>query len=130
MRLADKYNAALGEPTGKRCAVSCPCGGVHIFGAEALRAGAMVRPPGARVGNFTLGPHQNMFLVAIAPRIYSDDEVEELKHGSKKLLYVFGTVTYEDTFGVSRYTKLCQVIVWFADGSPSTRNYGSFNESN
>ena len=27
--------------------------------------------------------HQNMFLPAVAPRIYSDDEVEELKHGKR-----------------------------------------------
>jgi hypothetical protein len=30
------------DPTGKRVAVSCPCGAVHLFGADALRSGAAV----------------------------------------------------------------------------------------
>lgn len=85
--------------------------------------------PNKAGSNFTLGPHQNMFLPAVAPRIYSDDEVEELKHGSKKLLYIFGTVTYDDAFGVSRHTQICQMILWFANGSPSVRNYGDYNKS-
>lgn len=81
-------------------------------------------------GSGTIGPHQSMFLNAVAPRIYTDDEVQELKSGNKKLLYVWGTVAYEDTFGASRFVRLCQIILWFADGTPSARNYGTFNESN
>jgi hypothetical protein len=82
-------------------------------------------------GTTTVGPHQNWFATAVAPRIYSDDEENELKTGSKKLLYVFGTVTYEDVFGVTRYNKICQLILWMADGKTSSvRNYGTYNESN
>jgi hypothetical protein len=28
------------DPTGRRVCVGCPCGGVHIFGADALRNGS------------------------------------------------------------------------------------------
>lgn len=79
----------------------------------------------------TVGPHQNSLVNAVAPRIYSDEEVNDLKSGNKKLLYVFGTVTYQDVFGESHYTKICQMILWMADGTiTQTRNYGNYNESN
>ena len=82
-------------------------------------------------GETTLGPHQTTILSAIAPQIYSDDEVNEIEHvGNKKLLYVFGTIKYEDVFGASRYAKICQAVVWLANGGQMTRNYGKFNEFN
>jgi hypothetical protein len=84
----------------------------------------------AMTGLSTVGPHQTMFVTAIAPRIYSDDEVNEIQHGNKKLLYVFGTITYEDVFGASRYLKLCQMILWFTNGTQMTLNTGKYNESN
>lgn len=78
----------------------------------------------------TVGPHQNSLATAVAPRIYSDEEVDEMKHGSKKLLYVFGTVMYQDVFGESHYTKICQMIFWMVDEKTTqTRNYGNYNES-
>lgn len=87
--------------------------------------------PAAGIQTATVGPHQNMFATAIAPRIYSDDEADELKHGSKKLLYVFGTVTYQDIFGENHYTKICRLILWMSDGTTATTsNYGNYNESN
>ena len=46
------------------------------------------------------------------------------------LLYVFGTIAYEDTFGMRRYIKIRQMILWFNYGTPMVRNYGDFNESN
>jgi len=81
-------------------------------------------------GESTLGPHQTMILTAVAPRIYSDDEVNEIEHGTKASLFVFGTITYEDAFGASRYTKICQVILWLKNGSQMSRNYGTYNQSN
>jgi hypothetical protein len=85
----------------------------------------------AMTGQTSVGPHQNLFVTAIAPRIYSDDEVNQFQHGDgKKLLYVFGTITYEDVFGASRYIKLCQMILWFANGTQMTLNTGKYNESN
>ena len=52
-----------------------------------------------------------------------------MKHGNKRLLYVFGTVMYRDVFGESHYTKICQMILWMVDGTATTRNYGNYNES-
>ena len=68
-----------------------------------------------------------MFATATAPRIYSDDEVDELlKHGSKKLLYVFDMgPLLEHIFGENHYTKICRLILWMADGTTTAaRNYG------
>jgi hypothetical protein len=78
----------------------------------------------------TIGPHQNMALNAFAPRIYSDEEVNELQHTMTKLLYVYGTITYEDVFGASRYLKLCQMVLWYTNGTNMVMNAGKYNESN
>ena len=86
--------------------------------------------PAISGGVTTIGPHQNMLMTAIAPRIYSDDDVHEIQFESKKLLYVFGTVAYVDTFGASRYTSFCQMIIWLKNGVTMVRNYSSYNEAN
>jgi hypothetical protein len=71
-----------------------------------------------------------MILSTVAPRIYLDDEVNEIERGTKKLLYVFGTINYEDAFGASRYARICQVVLWLANGGQMTRNYSNYNQSN
>jgi len=82
-------------------------------------------------GESTVGPHQNAVLTAVAPRVYSDEDVNEITHvGVKKLLFVFGTVVYKDAFGGSRYIKVCQEILWLANGNQMSRNYGNYNEAN
>jgi hypothetical protein len=58
-----------------------------------------------------IGPHQSFLLTGYADQIYSDEEVEELKTGAKKRLYVYGSVTYEDAFGETRHTNFCQTVV-------------------
>jgi hypothetical protein len=76
-----------------------------------------------------MGPHQNSFVSAIAPRLYSDEEVHEIQTGTTKLLYVYGIIRYEDTFGAKHHTQFCQVILWLKNGSQMTRNYGNYNEA-
>lgn len=87
-------------------------------------------PSIAESTNDSIAPHQDMIITGIAPRIYSDDDVNEVEHGAKKLLYVFGTVVYEDAFGVNRKTQFCKIILWLTNGTRMVRNYGSYNEAN
>ena len=42
----------------------------------------------------------------VVDRLYSDEEVAEIRSGSKRL-YIFGTVTYEDVYRVRRYANSC-----------------------
>lgn len=59
-----------------------------------------------------MGPHQNNIITGIAEKIYSDDDVREITSGPSKRLYVYGTVKYQDAFGVDRQTTFCQAILW------------------
>ena len=54
-------------------------------------------PPFFETGsNDNVGPHQNFIITGVAGRIYSDDDINEIQFGSKKRLYVYGRVHYED----------------------------------
>jgi hypothetical protein len=77
--------------------------------------------PTASVG--MLGPRNSFTLSAVAPRLYSDLEISEIKAGVRQRLYIWGIVTYEDAFKIPRTLKFGQSIMWFEDGVSST----SFN---
>jgi hypothetical protein len=63
-----------------------------------------------------LGPHQNFILTAVADEIYPDDDITEIQFGMNKVLYAYGTVSYEDAFGIARHTNFSQRIAWLKDG--------------
>jgi hypothetical protein len=80
-------------------------------------------------GTSTMGPHQSNFFTAIANRIYSDDEIHEMEFGPNKQLYVYGTITYEGAFGISRKTNFCQQVLWIKGGGFMSYNVGKYNEA-
>ena len=45
-----------------------------------------------------------------------DKEVEDVKIGKGKALYIWGIVSYEDVFGESHFTKFCQSTHFGPDG--------------
>lgn len=53
-----------------------------------------------------------------ADRWFTDEEMAEAKQARTKRLYVFGTVTYKDVFGVPHYTDFCQSVTWSIQGRP------------
>jgi hypothetical protein len=64
----------------------------------------------------TLGGHAPpITLTGVVPRLYSEEEVAEVRSGSKRL-YIFGTVTYEDVYGVRRNANFCFGVNWLEDG--------------
>jgi hypothetical protein len=74
-----------------------------------------------------LAPQQNLTMNAMVQGdFFDDEEVENIKRGHERRLYVWGTVVYEDVFGQPRYTNFAHNIIWvlFKDGSESvTGNY-------
>lgn len=66
-------------------------------------------------------------MTAMVNRDFFDDgEVENIKRGLGRRLYIWGTVIYEDVFGDQRYTEFAHNIVWMPlkDGSePILGNY-------
>ena len=58
----------------------------------------------------TLGPQQNRFTQSILTHRLSREDLRRLLT-FKDRLYVFGTVSYRDTFGKDRYTNFCHSIV-------------------
>jgi hypothetical protein len=85
--------------------------------------------PNNLVGS-NMGPRQDALFTAVANRIYSDDEVHEMEFGPNNQLYVYGTITYEDAFGISRKTNFFQMVLWLKGGGFMSRNIGNFNEAN
>jgi hypothetical protein len=64
----------------------------------------------------TLGHGQPLILAAVVDRLYSEEEVAEIRSGLKRL-YIFGTATYEDVYQVSRYTNFCLNVLWLDNGN-------------
>jgi hypothetical protein len=68
------------------------------------------------LGGALLGPQQTAFMSAIVDNYCDDAEINDIKVGKGKALFVWGVVYYEDVFGDSHYTKFCQSTLWQADG--------------
>jgi hypothetical protein len=65
----------------------------------------------------TVGAGQNAVLSAIVDGFVDDTEVEDIKVGkARRVLFVWGIVTYDDIFGENHYTKFCQTLLWQPDG--------------
>jgi hypothetical protein len=59
-----------------------------------------------------LGPHQNILINATVPDFVDDAEVEEIKSGFPKRVYIWEAVLYEDVFGEFKETKFCHSLFW------------------
>jgi hypothetical protein len=64
----------------------------------------------------TLGHGQHTILTGLMHRLCSAEEITEIKSGSKRL-YIYGTVTYEDVYNISRYTNFCFSIFWLSNST-------------
>jgi len=72
--------------------------------------------PNEFIGSSVMGPQQNNVLSAVVDEFCVDAEVNDIKAGNYKALYVWGVVRYEDIFGERQTTKFCQTIVWLSNG--------------
>jgi hypothetical protein len=71
-------------------------------------------------GTGMLSPRNNFTISAPTPRIYNDEEIQQFQAGVVKRIYMWGIVHYEDAFGIPRYVKFAQNILWLADGKSTT----------
>ncbi len=83
-------------------------------------------PENKRSFTVVLGPHQNFVLNAFVKDFIDDDQVEPVKRGTDKSLYIWGRITYEDIFGEAKHTNFCQRIIWLKgkDGEIVAGSYG------
>ena len=73
-----------------------------------------------------LAPQQNLTMNAmVRGDFFDDDEVENIKRGHERRLYIWGTVVYEDVFGEQRYTNFAHNLIWLRlkDGSEPIYGY-------
>ncbi len=74
------------------------------------------------IGAALLGAQQSATLGGIVDDFCDDKEVEDIKIGKGKALYIWGIVNYEDVFGDSHFTKFCQSTLF----APGDKVYGFF----
>jgi hypothetical protein len=78
----------------------------------------------------TLGGHAPAItLTGIVDRLYSPEEVTEIRAGTKRV-FIFGTVTYEDVYRISRSTNFCFNVVWLKDNKSMGLFTRRHNDSN
>jgi hypothetical protein len=73
--------------------------------------------------NSTLGTAQNFTMNAAVPRLFSDEEIEEVKQGVARRIYMWGTATYRDAFATNHYTNFCVSVVFYADRITTVVHY-------
>jgi hypothetical protein len=73
--------------------------------------------PETDLGASLIGPRQQAVLSPIVDGFVADEEVEDIKAGKGKALYVWGIVEYEDVFKRKQETRFCQVLTWLQDGT-------------
>ena len=73
-------------------------------------------PDAAAVSQASIGPRENRIMSAIVPDYVDDADVEGIKKGDGKALWVWGIVHYDDVFGHARFTEFCQRLLWLPDG--------------
>ena len=72
--------------------------------------------PKAPGGQNILGPQKDAALVAVVSDRVPDDEVEAIKFGVKKNLFVWGAIRYNDGFGKTYRCTFAQRIYWVHSG--------------
>jgi hypothetical protein len=74
-------------------------------------------PPDTPRSQSSIGPRENRLMSAILPHMVPDSEVQDIKDGKGKALWVWGVVHYDDVFRQPHFTEFCQQLCWFPDGS-------------
>jgi hypothetical protein len=73
--------------------------------------------PDETTGETMIPTRQDRTIVSAVPNFCDDAEIESIKRGIGKGLYIWGMVTYEDTFAQPRETTFCHLLTWLPDGT-------------
>jgi hypothetical protein len=82
--------------------------------------------PTDTIGAGVLGAQHYFDIGAEVDDFCDDSQVEDIKHGIGKVLYIWGIVTYDDVFGRNWETWFCQSLTWVGEGK-DTIVYGYYN---
>jgi hypothetical protein len=85
---------------------------------DSVAAGyTFLEPPEVPKSQSSIGPRENRMMSAVLNHRVSDGEVEDIKHGKGKALWVWGVVHYDDVFDKPHVTQFCQRLTWLMDDS-------------
>jgi hypothetical protein len=79
-------------------------------------------PAGPRSSIGMIPPNQHRIMTATVDGYVNDADVDGIKIGAGRILYVWGRVDYEDIFGNPHWLTFGQFLRWLPDG----RIFGSF----
>lgn len=82
--------------------------------------------PSETIGAGVLGAGHVFEIGAVVDSFCNDSEVDNIKHGKDKVLYIWGIVTYADAFGNDWETWFCQSLTWRGEGKDEIV-YGYYN---
>ena len=57
---------------------------------------------------------------------YEDKEAEDIKRGNGRRLFIWGTVVYEDVFGITQRTDFAHSIFWVLYKDGTEHPYGDY----
>ena len=80
-------------------------------------------------GDDNVGAHQTYIMCATVDDFVPDENVQNIKEGIGKGLYVWGTVKYDDIFGSHHDLKFGQLITWQRDNSLFVNYISGQNDS-
>jgi len=72
-----------------------------------------------------MGPRQSLVLNAAVDTRVPDAEVDDIKHGITRRVYIWGSIRYSDIFGGVHTTDFCQSIHWIGPEG-SEQIYGNY----
>lgn len=67
------------------------------------------------ISAFSLGPHHGIELNAVCDNFIRDQDVQNVKDGISKRVFIWGVITYDDIFGDTHETKFCHSLYWIGN---------------
>jgi hypothetical protein len=88
-----------------------------IFTDSVAAGYTFIEPPDVPRNQSSIGPRETRYMSAMVDHRVSDGEIDAIKRGEGKALWVWGVVHYDDVFGKPHVTQFCQRLSWLADDS-------------
>jgi hypothetical protein len=102
---------------------------VRVFSFPLPQDFDFVIQPDESVASGTMNPGQRRFFRRSLDRLLTDDEIREIKTGWAQKLYIYGTLIFEDAFGIERRTDFCQFGMWDVKENFATMNTTRHNDA-
>jgi hypothetical protein len=87
-----------------------------IFTDSVAASFTFTEPPDVSKSQSSIGPHENRLMSGILGHVVPETEIQDIKAGIGKALWVWGVVHYDDVFQRPHFTQFCQRLIWLPDG--------------